>query len=73
MGHGSKKCSKPGPRPPGISMDEVKGNGLWPTSHCNLLFDPKDIAALAVFLASHAAKSISGQIMPIDCDMQQKF
>ena len=35
------------------------------------LVDPKDIAALAVFLASDAAKSISGQIMPIDGDMQR--
>ncbi|MCU1324916.1 MAG: bdhA [Bryobacterales bacterium] len=34
------------------------------------LVDPKDIAALAVFLASDAAKSISGQMMPIDNDMQ---
>ena len=33
--------------------------------------DPDDIAALAVFLASDAAKSISGQIMPIDGDMQR--
>jgi NAD(P)-dependent dehydrogenase (short-subunit alcohol dehydrogenase family) len=28
--------------------------------------DPKDIAALCVFIASDAAKSISGQILPID-------
>jgi NAD(P)-dependent dehydrogenase (short-subunit alcohol dehydrogenase family) len=35
------------------------------------LVDPKDIAALAVFLAFDAAKSISGQMMPIDNDMQQ--
>jgi NAD(P)-dependent dehydrogenase (short-subunit alcohol dehydrogenase family) len=35
------------------------------------LVGPKDIAALAVFLASDAAKSISGQMMPIDSDMQQ--
>lgn len=28
--------------------------------------DPKDIAALCVFLASDAAKSISGQVLPID-------
>jgi NAD(P)-dependent dehydrogenase (short-subunit alcohol dehydrogenase family) len=40
------------------------------------LVDPKDIAALAVFFASDAAKSISGQMisgqmMPIDNDMQQ--
>lgn len=35
------------------------------------MVDPKDIAALAVFLASDAAKSISGQMLPIDNDMQQ--
>lgn len=34
------------------------------------LVDPRDIAALAVFLASDAAKSISGQMLPIDNDMQ---
>jgi NAD(P)-dependent dehydrogenase (short-subunit alcohol dehydrogenase family) len=33
--------------------------------------DPAAIAALAVFLASDAAKSISGQIFPIDGDMQR--
>ena len=33
--------------------------------------DPKDIAALAVFLASDAAKSISGQVLPIDNDRQR--
>jgi NAD(P)-dependent dehydrogenase (short-subunit alcohol dehydrogenase family) len=32
--------------------------------------DPADIAALAVFLASDAARSISGQMMPIDGDSQ---
>ncbi|HDS1696176.1 MULTISPECIES: SDR family oxidoreductase [Pseudomonas] len=35
------------------------------------LVDPKDIAELAVFLASDAGKSISGQLLPIDNDMQQ--
>ena len=35
------------------------------------MVDPRDIAALAVFLASDAAKSISGQMLPIDNDMQQ--
>jgi NAD(P)-dependent dehydrogenase (short-subunit alcohol dehydrogenase family) len=35
------------------------------------LVDPRDIAALAVFLASDAAKSISGQMLPIDNDLQQ--
>lgn len=33
--------------------------------------DPKDIAALAVFLASDAGKSISGQMLPIDNDAQE--
>jgi NAD(P)-dependent dehydrogenase (short-subunit alcohol dehydrogenase family) len=32
--------------------------------------DPADIAALAVFLASSAARSISGQMIPIDGDSQ---
>jgi NAD(P)-dependent dehydrogenase (short-subunit alcohol dehydrogenase family) len=30
--------------------------------------DPEDIAALAVFLASDSAKSISGQTIPMDGD-----
>ncbi len=34
------------------------------------LVDPRDIAALAVFLASDAGKAISGQMLPIDNDMQ---
>lgn len=33
--------------------------------------DAKDIAAFAVFLASDAAKSISGQMLPIDNDAQE--
>ena len=32
------------------------------------LVDPQDIAALCVFLASDAGKSISGQVLPIDND-----
>src|ERR1700688_2986702 len=35
------------------------------------MVDPKAIAALAVFLASDAAKSISGQVLPIDNDRQR--
>ena len=35
------------------------------------LVDPRDVAALAVFLASDAAKSISGQMIPIDNDSQK--
>jgi NAD(P)-dependent dehydrogenase (short-subunit alcohol dehydrogenase family) len=34
------------------------------------LVDPRDVAALAVFLASDSAKSISGQMLPIDNDIQ---
>jgi NAD(P)-dependent dehydrogenase (short-subunit alcohol dehydrogenase family) len=33
--------------------------------------DPRDIAALAVFLASDSAKSISGQALSIDGDIQR--
>jgi NAD(P)-dependent dehydrogenase (short-subunit alcohol dehydrogenase family) len=32
--------------------------------------DPADIAALAVFLASDAGRSISGQMIPVDGDSQ---
>lgn len=32
--------------------------------------DPADIAAMAVFLASDAGRSISGQMIPIDGDSQ---
>jgi NAD(P)-dependent dehydrogenase (short-subunit alcohol dehydrogenase family) len=35
------------------------------------MIDPKNIAALAVFLASDAAKSISGRALPIDNDWQR--
>jgi NAD(P)-dependent dehydrogenase (short-subunit alcohol dehydrogenase family) len=41
------------------------------TQSLKYMVDPDDVAALAVFLASDAAKSISGQILPIDNDMQQ--
>ncbi len=33
--------------------------------------DPQDIAQLAVYLASDAAKSISGQVLPIDGNLQR--
>jgi len=32
--------------------------------------DPRDIAALVLFLASDSARSISGQMIPIDGDSQ---
>ena len=34
------------------------------------LVDPRDVAALTVFLASDSGKSISGQSLPIDNDIQ---
>jgi NAD(P)-dependent dehydrogenase (short-subunit alcohol dehydrogenase family) len=54
----------------GKSIGEIKTESMSNQS-LQYLVDPKDIAALAVFLASDAAKSISGQIMPIDGDMQR--
>ena len=54
----------------GRSLEEEKRIGLASQS-LKQLVDPKDIAALAVFLASDAAKSISGQVIPIDGDMQR--
>jgi hypothetical protein len=35
------------------------------------MIDPENIAALAVFLASDAAKSISSRALPIDNDRQR--
>jgi NAD(P)-dependent dehydrogenase (short-subunit alcohol dehydrogenase family) len=54
----------------GRSIDEIKAEAMSNQS-LQYLVDPKDIAALAVFLASDAAKSISGQTMSIDGDMQR--
>lgn len=54
----------------GRSIDEEKLLGLANQS-LKQLVDPADIASLAVFLASDAAKSISGQLIPIDGDMQR--
>jgi NAD(P)-dependent dehydrogenase (short-subunit alcohol dehydrogenase family) len=54
----------------GKSMVEVKAEALAAQS-IKAMVDPKDIAALAVFLASDAAKSISGQVIPIDNDRQR--
>jgi len=52
------------------SLDEIEQEAMAVQS-IKRLVDPRDIAALAVFLASDAAKSISGQMLPIDNDMQQ--
>jgi len=54
----------------GRSIDEEKRLGLANQSLKELV-DPRDIAALAVYLASSAARSISGQVIPIDGDMQR--
>lgn len=54
----------------GKPLDVIKKEAMAVQS-LKRLVDPRDIAALAVFLASDAAKSISGQMLPIDNDMQQ--
>ena len=52
------------------SIEEIKQEAMAAQS-IKRLVDPRDIAALAVFLASDAGKSISGQVLPIDNDMQK--
>ena len=54
----------------GQSIEEVKDAAMAMQS-IKRFVDPRDIAALAVFLASDSAKSISGQMLPIDNDMQK--
>ncbi|MBX9777426.1 MAG: SDR family oxidoreductase [Xanthobacteraceae bacterium] len=54
----------------GRSVEEIKTRALANQS-LKTFVDPRDVAALAVFLASDAAKSISGQALPIDGDRQQ--
>jgi NAD(P)-dependent dehydrogenase (short-subunit alcohol dehydrogenase family) len=54
----------------GRSMEEVKAAAMAEQSIKDMI-DPKDIAQLAVFLASDAGKSISGQVLPIDNDRQR--
>jgi NAD(P)-dependent dehydrogenase (short-subunit alcohol dehydrogenase family) len=54
----------------GRSMEEVQAEAFSQQSIDGFI-DPKDIAQLAVFLASDAAKSISGQVIPIDKDRQR--
>ncbi|HWK94053.1 MAG TPA: SDR family oxidoreductase [Pseudolabrys sp.] len=53
----------------GRTMDEILDE-TFSYQSIKTFVDPKDIAALAVFLASPAAKSISGQVIPIDGDRQ---
>jgi NAD(P)-dependent dehydrogenase (short-subunit alcohol dehydrogenase family) len=54
----------------GRSIEEEKKAALSIQS-LQRFVDPRDIAALAVFLASDAGKSISGQMLPIDNDAQE--
>jgi len=54
----------------GKSMAEVKQLSMEDRS-IKRLVDPRDVAALAVYLASDAAKMISGQSFPIDGDKQR--
>jgi NAD(P)-dependent dehydrogenase (short-subunit alcohol dehydrogenase family) len=54
----------------GKTLEEVRAEAMAAQS-IKAMIDPKDIAALAVFLASDAAKSISGQVLPIDNDRQR--
>src|SRR3954469_9860878 len=53
----------------GRSVEEEREAALSTQSLLRFV-DPRDIAALAVFLASDAGKSISGQMLPIDNDAQ---
>jgi NAD(P)-dependent dehydrogenase (short-subunit alcohol dehydrogenase family) len=52
------------------TLEQEKENALSIQSIKSFV-DPKDIAALAVFLASDSAKMISGQMLPIDGDAQK--
>ena len=54
----------------GRSIEEVRAEAMAAQS-IKAMIKPADIAALAVFLASDAAKSISGQVLPIDNDRQR--
>ncbi len=54
----------------GKTLDEVRADAMAAAS-IKTMIDSKDIAQLAVFLASPAAKSISGQVIPIDNDRQK--
>jgi enoyl-ACP reductase-like protein len=53
----------------GKSIAEVTKEALANQS-IKRFVDPRDIAALAMFLASDSARSISGQMIPIDGDSQ---
>ena len=54
----------------GRTLEEVTREALAAQSIKHLV-DPRHIADLALFLASDSGASISGQILPIDCDLQR--
>jgi NAD(P)-dependent dehydrogenase (short-subunit alcohol dehydrogenase family) len=54
----------------GQTVEQVRQEAMANQS-IKALVDPRDIAALAVFLASDGGKAISGQLLPIDNDMQR--
>lgn len=54
----------------GRSVDEMREASMQNQS-LRALVDPRDIASLAVFLASDAGKAISGQALAIDNDIQR--
>lgn len=54
----------------GKSVDEVRDASMQNQS-LRALVDPRDIASLAMFLASDAGKAISGQALSIDNDIQR--
>lgn len=54
----------------GTSVDNAR-TAMLSIQSLKRFVDPKDIAALCVYLASDAGKSISGQVIPIDNDAHQ--
>ncbi|HEY5413016.1 MAG TPA: SDR family oxidoreductase [Caulobacteraceae bacterium] len=54
----------------GQTVEEIK-TGMLVNQSIKRLVEPDEIGALAVFLASDAAKSISGQMLNIDGDQQR--
>ena len=56
----------------GQTVEQVTASAMANQS-IKRLVDSRDIAAVAVFLASDSAKAISGQMVPIDNDVQQAW
>ena len=54
----------------GRSIDEEIAQGLA-TQSIKRVVDPSHVAELALFLTTPSGRSISGQALPIDCDLQR--